>query len=103
MFLHISFHTYSFIQEDLGLCGPNNVDWIKRVLAQFALIYQSHFAKELYFVANLYFAADLYSTADRFPFHFFLWTFLALRSSWWVFESCFLLGFLPHRLLDIDL
>ena len=27
-----SFHTYPFLQKDLGLCGPNNVDWIKRVL-----------------------------------------------------------------------
>ena len=30
--LHISLHAYLFIQKDLGLCGPNNVDWIKRVL-----------------------------------------------------------------------
>ena len=26
VFLHISFHAYSFIQKDLGLYGPNNVD-----------------------------------------------------------------------------
>ena len=26
MLFHISFHTYLFIQNDLGLCGPNNVD-----------------------------------------------------------------------------
>ena len=35
--LHISFHTYLFIQKDLGLCGPNNVDWIKRVLGPICL------------------------------------------------------------------
>ena len=28
----ISFHTYPFVQKDLGLCGPNNVDWIKKGL-----------------------------------------------------------------------
>ena len=32
MLLHISFHAYPFIQKNLGLCGPDNVDWIKRVL-----------------------------------------------------------------------
>ena len=30
--LHISFHVYPFTQKNLGLCGPDNVDWIKRVL-----------------------------------------------------------------------
>ena len=30
--LHISFHAYPFIQKNLGLSGPDNVDWIKRVL-----------------------------------------------------------------------
>ena len=29
MFLYISFHSYRFIQKDLGLCGPNSVYWIK--------------------------------------------------------------------------
>ena len=37
VFLHISFHAYSFIQKDLGLYGPNNVDWIKRVLGPICL------------------------------------------------------------------
>ena len=32
-----SFHTYPFIQKDLDLCGPNNVDWIKRVLGPICL------------------------------------------------------------------
>ena len=26
------FFFFFFIKKDLGLCGPNNVDWIKRVL-----------------------------------------------------------------------
>ena len=30
--LHISFHAYLFIQKDLGRYGPNNVNWIRRVL-----------------------------------------------------------------------
>ena len=35
--LHISFHAYPFIQKNLGLCGPDNVDWIKRVLGPICL------------------------------------------------------------------
>ena len=35
--LHISFHTYPFIQKDLGLCGSNNVNRIKRVLGPICL------------------------------------------------------------------
>ena len=35
--LHISFHAYSFTQNNLGLCGPDNVDWIKRVLGPICL------------------------------------------------------------------
>ena len=52
--------------------------------AQFVFVYQSHSAEELYSTKELYSAADLYSVIDCFPLHFFLWTFLALRSSWWV-------------------
>ena len=35
--LFISFHAYPFIQKNLGLCGPDNVDWIKRVLGPICL------------------------------------------------------------------
>ena len=35
--LHISFHVYPFIQKNLGLSGPDNVDWIKRVLGSICL------------------------------------------------------------------
>ena len=35
--LHISFHTYPFTQNNLGRCGPDNVDWIKRVLGPICL------------------------------------------------------------------
>ena len=37
MLLHISFHAYHFIQKNLSLCGPDNVDWIKRVLCPICL------------------------------------------------------------------
>ena len=35
--LHIDFHAYPFTQKNLGLCGPDNVDWIKRVLGPICL------------------------------------------------------------------
>ena len=144
-----------FIQKNLGLCGPNNVDWIKRVLgliylylpkpfcqrtvfcskfvfygrfvfcckfagqimltgskgswAQFIFICRSHSARELYSTVKLYSAIDLYSAADLcfavdyFYLHFFLWKFLALWSSWWVFGPCFSLGFLRHEPLGTNL
>ena len=57
--LHISFHAYLFIQKDLDLCGPNNVDWIKKVLGQFVFICQSHSAEELYSATDLRFVVDL--------------------------------------------
>ena len=41
--LHISFHTYLFIQKDLSLCGPNSVDWIKRVLDPICLYLSKSF------------------------------------------------------------
>ena len=69
--------------------------------AQFALIFRSHYAKKLYFAVDLYYVADLHSAANRFPLHFFLWTFLALRSSWWVFRPCFSLGFPSYGLLSL--
>ena len=74
--------------------------------AQFALICRSHSAEELYFEADLYFVVDLYSVANLhfvancFPLHFFIWTFLALWSSWWAFGPYFSLGFPPFGLLS---
>ena len=56
--LYINFHTYPFTQKNLGLCRPDNVDWIKRVLGPICLCLPSHSARELYY------AVDLYSTAD---------------------------------------
>ena len=63
--------------------------------AQFFFICQSLSTRELYSVANLY------SVADRFSLHFFLWTFLALWSSWCAFRPCFSLGFPSYGLLSL--
>ena len=74
---------------------------LKGSWAQFGLICRSHSTKELYSVADLYSTPDLYSGVDRFPLHFFLWTFLTLQSSWWVFGPCFSLGFPLYMLLSL--
>ena len=47
MLLHISFHTYPFIQKNLGLCGLDNVDWIKRVLGPICLCDRKRFLVDL--------------------------------------------------------
>ena len=70
--------------------------------AQFVFICRSYSARELYSKAKLYFAVDLYYIADRFLLHFFLWTSLALWSSWWAFGPCFSLGFPPYGLLGTN-
>ena len=43
--LHISFHAYPFTQKNLGLCGLDNVDWIKRVLGPICLHLPKPFCK----------------------------------------------------------
>ena len=50
----------------------------------------------------MYSAANLRFAVDCFHLHLFLWTFLALRSSWWVFGPCFSLGFPPYGPLGMD-
>ena len=51
--LHISFHAYLFIQKDLGLCGPNNVDWIKRVLGPICLYLPKPFCRRTQFFSGM--------------------------------------------------
>ena len=68
----------------------------KRSWAKFVFVYRNHFAKELYFVA------DLYSATNPFLLHFFLWTSLALWSSWQAFGPWFSLGFPPYGTLGMD-
>ena len=47
--LHISFHAYPFIQKNLGLCRPDNVDWIKKVLGPICLCLPKSFCLETVF------------------------------------------------------
>ena len=105
--LHIIFHAYLFVQKDLDLCGPNNVDWIKRALGPICLYLLKLFCRRTVFCGRSVFSCR-FVICCRFAFCcgrsvFFLWTFLALQFSWWAFEPWFLLGFLPHGLLDMDL
>ena len=53
--LHISFHTYPFIQKNLGLCGLNNVNWIKRVLGPICLNLPKPFCWRIVFCSKFVF------------------------------------------------
>ena len=44
-----------FIQKDLGLCGPNNVDWIKRVLGPIYLHLPKPFCQRIVFYGKAVF------------------------------------------------
>ena len=103
--LHISFHADLFIQKNLGLCGPNNVNWIKRVMDPICLYLPKPLWQRTVSCGRFVFCCK-FVICCRSTFcsrsAFFLWTFLALRSSWWAFGPWFLLGFLPHGILDMD-
>ena len=85
--LHISFHAYLLYKRIWAFVDQIMSIGSKGSWAQLALICQSHFAEELYSMTDLYSAANLKSVADlhfavdRYHLHFFLWTFLTLRSS----------------------
>ena len=55
LLLHISFHVYTFIQKNLGLCGPDNVDWIKRVLSPICLYLLKPFCQRTVFCGKFVF------------------------------------------------
>ena len=55
MLLHISFHAYHFIQKNLGLYGPDNVDWIKRVLGPICLCLPKSFCQRTIFCGRFVF------------------------------------------------
>ena len=55
LLLHISFHVYTFIQKNLGLCGPDNVDWIKRVLSPICLYLLKPFCQRTVFFGRFVF------------------------------------------------
>ena len=61
--LHISFHTYLFIQKDLGLCGPNNIDWIKRVLGPICPYLSKPFYQRTVFYGKVVFCCRSLSLA----------------------------------------
>ena len=109
MLFHISFHVYLLYKRIWAFVSQIMLTGSKGSWAQFVFICRSHSARELYSAAKLYSvtklysAINLYSAANHFPLHFFLWTSLALWSSWWAFRPCFSLGFLAHGLLDMDL
>ena len=53
--LHISFYAYPFTQKNLGLCGPDNVDWIKRVLGPICLHLPKPFCQGIVFCGKFVF------------------------------------------------
>ena len=107
MLFHFSSHAYLLYKRIWAFVGQIMLIGSKGSWAQFIFICQSHSARELYSAVKLYSVADLYSVAnlcfaiDCFPLHLFLWTFLALRSSWWVLLfiglSWWVLLFIGHQ------
>ena len=120
---YISFHTYPFIQKDLGLCGPNNVDYIKKVLGPICLdLSKPFYWRTIFYGKSVFYYRFVFCCRSTFCYGSLSLTFLSLNlscssvflvglwallfiglSSVWAFESCFFLGFLPHGLLGMDL
>ena len=63
MLLYISFRAYPFIQKYLGLCGPDNVDWIKNVLGPICLCLPKPFCQKTVFYDKLVFCCRSLSLA----------------------------------------
>ena len=108
---HISFLTYFFIQKDLGLCGPDNVDWIKRVLSPICLYLRKPFCQRIVFCGRFVFCCKSLSLAllsldlsCSLVFLVGLRVLLFIGLSFiWAFASCNLLGFLPYGPLGMNL
>ena len=77
MLLHISFHAYLFIQKDLSLCGPNNVDRIKKVLGPICLYLPKPFSWRTVFCSKTVFYCRFVSCCRSLSF-----TFLSLDLSY---------------------
>ena len=60
---HINFHVYPFIQKNLGLCGPDNVDWIKRVLGPICLYLPKPSCQRTVFCGRFVFCCKFLSLA----------------------------------------
>ena len=88
--LHIIFHAYPFIQKNLGLCGLDNVDWIKRVLGPICLCLPKPFCQRIVFCGRFVFYCRSLSLALLSLDLSCSLVFLA------AFGPCFSLGFLPH-------
>ena len=96
MLLHISFHAYPFIQKNLGLCGPDNVDRIKRVLGPICLCLLKPFCQRTVFCGRFVFCCRSLSLAllsldlsCSLVFLANLWAllFIGLSSSWYIFKN----------------
>ena len=61
--LHINFHAYPFIQKNLGLYGPDNVDWIKRVLGPICLYLPKPSCQRTVFCGRFVFCCKFLSLA----------------------------------------
>ena len=59
VFLHIRFNFYPFLQKDLGLYGPNNLYWIKRVLNPICLNLPNSFCRRFVFYGKSLYLAFL--------------------------------------------
>ena len=95
--LHISFHVYPFIQKILGICGPDNVDWIKRVLGPIYLCLPKPSCQRIVFCGRFVFCCRSLSFAllsldlsCSLVFLVGLWALLFIRfSSIWAFGHGF--------------
>ena len=103
MLLHINFHAYPFIQKKLGLSGPDNVDWIKRVLGPICLCLSKPSCQRTIFCCRFVFYCRSFSFVLLSLDLSCSLVFLAgLWSSWQAFGPCFSLGFPPYGFLDTD-
>ena len=78
VFLHIRFNFYPFIQKDLGLCGPNNLYWIKRVLDPICLNLPNSLCRRFVFCCRSLFLAFLSQPRCKSILFFFFFGFFRL-------------------------
>ena len=100
--LHISFLAYPFIQKNLGLCGLDNIDWIKRVLGSICLCLPKPFYQRTLFYGKFVFCGRFVFCCKSLSLAFLsldlsyslvflagLWAllFIGLSSSWYGFKK----------------
>ena len=110
--LHIIFYAYPFIQKNLGLCGPDNIDWIKWVLGPICLCLLKPFCQRAVFCSRCVFCYRSLSLAllsldlsCSLVFLVGLWALLFIGlSSVWVFGYKFVkMGINKNYLIKIHL